>query len=73
MVIFLALVVFLIVLATRGTIGPFTWAGHSPEGAVAGPEREQRPSPEAILAQRFAEGEISSEEYLERLSLFQGT
>lgn len=77
----LALVLFVIALATMGRIGPFVWDGpRAPYGAYPGPapsahsphDVQAAPAesdPAHILARRLADGEISPEEYLERLSL----
>lgn len=52
-------------LSHRGHIGPPPWLGrgpHSPEGEA-----------KRILASRFAQGDISSEEFMERASVLNWT
>ncbi|WP_040162028.1 SHOCT domain-containing protein [Nigerium massiliense] len=65
----LAIVIFVLMLKNTGRIGPFVW---DPAGA---PDRGRaccrRNDPEAVLAQRLANGDITPDEYLERLSLLQ--
>ena len=48
----------------RGRLGPPPWAGlgHSPEGEA-----------KKILAERFARGEISTDEFMERASVLNWT
>lgn len=72
----IAVLVFLIVLAHVGRLGPFVWAGRTRFGASASPQQRavaapDRPEPERVLALRLAEGELSPDDYLERLSLLQ--
>lgn len=93
---FIALLVFLVLLAKLGRIGPFTWeprfAGLPASTAPATPAGPPMPAmpteiaaggaasgwtgwagrhddPETILARRLADGEITSDDYLERMSL----
>lgn len=72
-------VVFVILLARFGRIGPFVW---DPAGAPGprrqptrcggpGPRADTAGTPETVLARRLADGDITPEEYLERLSLLQ--
>lgn len=69
----ICLIIFVVVLASVGRIGPFVWAGRPLGGSRPGQQaEEQTPPPEMILAQRLAEGDITPEEYLERLSVIQG-
>lgn len=70
MLLFIALLTFVLLLRYRGRIGPFVWdaPGDEHPGRVAS---SGRPGPESILAQRLANGEITPEDYLERLSLLQ--
>ena len=60
----LLLVVGLVVLAKRGRLGPPPWVtrAHSPEHHAR-----------TILAERFANGDISSDEFLERASVLNWT
>lgn len=80
MLILFALILFIVILAATGRIGPIAWVGRplggspSPDGSGAQPgENPATPTPEGILAMRLAEGDISPEEYLERLSMLQGS
>ncbi|MFV0407133.1 MAG: hypothetical protein ACK5LN_09970 [Propioniciclava sp.] len=81
---FLGIAIFVLVLAKVGRIGPFVWdssyLGRRPAMAhrVAAPVRGSRPagalpSPTETLQQRLVDGDITSDEYLERLSLIQGS
>lgn len=66
-------VALLIVLRYRGRLGPLVWDG-SPALAATGPTPALTSSPdepERLLAARLADGRISSDEYLEKLSLLQ--
>ena len=60
----LALAAVLFFLARRGRIGPPPWirAAHAPEANAR-----------TILAERFARGDISSDEFLERASVLNWT
>ncbi len=87
---FIALLVFLVLLAKLGRIGPFTWeprfAGLPASAAPVAPATPteigagaaasgwtgwagRHDDPETILARRLADGEITSDDYLERMSL----
>lgn len=71
----IALAVFLVVLARRGRVGPFVWdpawygrpalcgSGAAP---VSAPDEAER-----ILARRLADGDLTVDDYYERLSLIQ--
>lgn len=65
---FFALFVFVLALSQVGRIGPFVWDGPRP-GAPTPNTAPAASDPAAILARRLADGELSPEEYLERLSL----
>ena len=77
MMIIFALVVFVFALIVRGRIGPFAWDPVGPSGpghpGFARPPHpggfHRGPDPEAVLAERLANGDIAPEEYLERLHL----
>lgn len=60
----LLLVVALVVLAKRGRLGPPPWIARAHS-----PEHEAR----RILAERFANGDIGSDEFLERASVLNWT
>jgi putative membrane protein len=62
MMLFWALVVAAVVMLVRSS-------GRSP----GGPRRPARPSPEQLLAERFARGEIDEEEYQQRLAALRGS
>jgi putative membrane protein len=64
MVAFWALVITAVVLAVRYLAGSRSTAPSPPSYAP--------PSPEEILADRFARGEIDAEEYRQRLELLRG-
>ena len=67
------LAIFLVVLSKRGRIGPFLWDPPH-RAALCGPNATAASgsdSAERILAQRYAEGALSTDEYYERLSLLQ--
>lgn len=67
---FLALALFVLLLSQVGRIGPFVWDGPRPRGCPARPFAAPAASdPARILARRLADGEVTPEEYLERLSL----
>ncbi len=77
---FLMIAVFLFVLAQAGRIGPFVWLGprhprQLPPRSWGGPpvegETAARRDPEQVLAMRLADGDLSTDEYLERLSVLQ--
>lgn len=60
---FLLVVAGTFFLMRRGTIGPPPWVRqHSPEGEA-----------KRVLADRFAKGDISSDEFLERASVLNWT
>lgn len=72
-----ALIVFLVILSRRGRVGPFEWDPlwrTRPRGLAAatasGPMRVNDQA-ERILAARLADGELSPDDYYERLSLIQ--
>lgn len=79
----IALTVFVVVLRNSGRIGPFVWLGRPGHGPVRvggrpgcrRPAAAAGPAPdsdaERILARRLADGHVTPEEYLERLSLLQ--
>lgn len=85
MFVLIAIGVFLFLLHQRGSLGPFRWEGRqfSPAGQH-GPSMHRGPwgypaqlgpasdSAESILARRLADGEIDSDEYLERSALLKG-
>ncbi|MFC6087031.1 SHOCT domain-containing protein [Sphaerisporangium aureirubrum] len=50
--------------------GPFAWARHM--GAGAGAPASPTAPAEAILAERYARGEMSDDEYFQRLSVLKG-
>ena len=60
MVVFWGLLITLAVVLVRGLDRP------------AGPARGPRPSPERLLAERFARGEIDEDEYRRRLATLTG-
>lgn len=54
----------------RSKGGPSGPAGTGTDaGSGAGPEGARRPSPEDILAERFARGDIDDDEYMQRKSV----
>lgn len=65
------LAVFLVILAGRGRIGPFLWDPRHRTALTGGAPRVASgfDDAERILAQRYADGELSTDEYYERLSL----
>lgn len=70
-IVFLALVVFAIVLLVRyvsrgGLAGNAPQAGQRTPGQQVSPG--QQAAPESVLAERFARGEIDEEEYRQRLA-----
>lgn len=68
----LALIVFLVVLAKVGRIGPFLWDPRPHRAlACAGPAASATDNAERILAQRLADGDLTTDDYYERLSLIQ--
>lgn len=82
------LAVLVLILAFTGRIGPFVWAGR-PLGRPGGewptadyadsPPRPRPaspnpgPTPEEIVAQRLADGQISPDEYRELVSVLRGS
>ena len=66
-----ALAIFLVVLSRRGRIGPFLWDPPHRAALGAAPAASGFDNAERILAQRYAEGDLSTDEYYERLSLLQ--
>lgn len=77
MAVLIALLVFLFLLKHHGRLGPFVWdapscPGRRPDAERPDPGREAaREDPETVLARRLADGDLTPEEYLERLSLLQ--
>lgn len=63
----ITVVIFLVMLQHRGSIGPFRWAGRPL--AAAHPGAVAVEPAEAILARRLADGDLSPDEYLERAAL----
>lgn len=85
MFVLIAIGVFLFLLHQRGSLGPFRWEGRQfPPAGQHGPSLHRGPwgypaqlgpasdSAESILARRLADGEIDSDEYLERSALLKG-
>jgi putative membrane protein len=56
-------------LVRRGHFGPPPWAGGTPWGSRNAPEADAK----KILAERFANGDISSDEFMERASVLNWT
>lgn len=72
----ITLVVFVVVLAKKGRLGPFVWerdwrgrpALWAPMGSAVDLTDD---SAERILARRLADGDLTVDDYYERLSLIQ--
>ncbi|MFV0430191.1 MAG: hypothetical protein ACK5KO_12300 [Arachnia sp.] len=62
------IVIALAVLRHNGRLGPLSW---DPQGAPALPGPAPAVKAEYVLAERLADGELTGDEYLERLSLLQ--
>lgn len=82
MAVLIALLVFLVLLKHHGRLGPFVWDAPPCPGRRREPDRPDaerpdpgreaaREDPETVLARRLADGDLTPEEYLERLSLLQ--
>ncbi|CAI9402083.1 MULTISPECIES: hypothetical protein [Aestuariimicrobium] len=76
MIVGAAVVLLVVLLYTRGRVGPLTWAGREhlagqshPRMLGARPSAPEKPSPSEVLAGRLADGEITPDEYLERSAL----
>lgn len=75
MFIVFVVVTFVIALMLLGRIGPFTWDPVGGPGRPAHPGFARHPGfhrgpgPEAVLAERLANGDIAPEEYLERIAM----
>lgn len=70
----LALVVFTVVLSRRGRIGPFVWDPSwrgRPALCPASAAQASGDEAERILARRLADGDLTVDDYYERLSLIQ--
>ena len=71
----IALAVFLVVLSRRGRIGPFEWDPNwRTRPALCGPGAapvSATDEAERILARRLADGDLTVDDYYERLSLIQ--
>lgn len=67
-----ALVVFVLLLKAYGRIGPFVWDPSATPGRRGCGRVFGNPDPESVLAQRLADGDITPDDYLERLSMLQG-
>lgn len=69
---FIALVAIVVVLSQRGRLGPLLWDPNwrsRPHRQLTAPSHTD--AAERTLASRLADGAITSDEYLERLSLIQ--
>ena len=68
MLFLIAMILFLVVLKTQGRVGPFVWDGPTCDRRSGSPARHR---PESVPADRLVSGDITPEEYLERLSLLE--
>lgn len=68
----LGLLIFVAVLARKGRIGPFLWdPGRRPALGYGAPAASATEDAERILGRRLADGDLTVDDYYERLSLIQ--